>query len=569
MSIFTLSIFLISLIGFNGKKDLYSPIKLINLKETSFSLNNDYIIFEYNIDHIDYYSPFYFVFNKGNRPTTKVYIYNSYDRIEKKKLDFINYDYALNLENKKYIEMKINEDFRKTNIIYYLVLSDNSFYYEDSIYTLNTLYKIPLSTNLLYTHYLKNSISFYFVVIFDEEYYLHYQTRQINGYFLNDGYRFYITNELGEIFIDKQISGINEYIKLKPHIYYYINIAIMQNPNYSDISIFKLSFLKYGPNIWIKDDNVIKLDILKNQYFTFFKSFVDIPVNNSLVFNAIINKTKNVVAHFYIKYYDSDDFECLVNNFPTKKKNFDNEMNKLDNGGNLLIKVKKYYNGKIKGVLLGVFVESDSFLWDIQPTTLTIKAYSDEKKQQKKEEEEEEEEEDEDIIEEENFEEKEEKYEEEKYDDNNKEEENYEENKKKEKKKKEDKDNKEEKNEEIKEEENYEEIKEEENNEENKEEEKKEKDKENKDNEEKEDKNEDNMENNEKNNKDDTINKDNKNNNFIKYIIGGSVLAILLIILFIFMACRCCNNNNTYNLCNITIGKISKSKCTDVEVSLF
>ena len=568
MSIFTLSIFLISLIGSNAKKNLYSPIKLINLKETSFSLNNDYIIFEYNIDHIDYYNPFYFVFNKGNRPTTKVYIYNSYDRIEKKKLDFINYDYALNLENKKYIEMKINEDFRKTNIIYYLVLSDNSFYYEDSIYTLNTLYKISLSTNILYTHYLKNSISFYFVVIFDEEYYLHYQTRQINGYFLNDGYRFYITNELGEIFIDKQISGINEYIKLKPHIYYYINIAIMQNPNYSDISIFKLSFLKYGPNIWIKDDNVIKLDILKNQYFTFFKSFVDIPVNNSLVFNAIINKTKNVVAHFYIKYYDSDDFEYLVNNFPTQKKNFDNEMNKLDNGGNLLIKVKKYYNGKIKGVLLGVFIESDSFLWDIQPTTLTIKAYSDEKKQQKKEEEEEEEE-DEDIIEEENFEEKEEGCEEEKYDYNNKEEENYEENKKEEKKKKEDKDNKEEKNEEIKEEENYEEMKEEENNEENKEEEKKEKDKENKDNEEKEDKNEDNMENNEKNNKDDTINKDNKNNNFIKYIIGGSVLAILLIILIIFMACRCCNNNNTYNLCNITIGKISKSKCTDVEVSLF
>ncbi len=435
MSIFTLSIFLISLIGSNGKKNLYSPIKLINLKETSFSLNNDYIIFEYNIDHIDYYSSFYFVFNKGNRPTTKVYIYNSYDKIEKKKLDFINYDYALNLENKKYIEMKINEYFRKTNIIYYLVLSDNSFYYEDSIYTLNTLYKIPLSTNLLYTHYLKNLISFYLVVIFDEEYYLHYQTRQINGYFLNEGYRFLITNELGEIFIDKQISGINEYIKLKPHIYYYINIAIMQNPNYSDISIFKLSFLKYGPNIWIKDDNMIKLDILKNQYFTFFKSFVDIPVNNSLVFNAIINKTKNVVAHFYIKYYDSDDFEYLVNNFPTQKKNFDNEMNKLDNGGNLLIKVKKYYNGKIKGVLLGVFIESDSFLWDIQPTTLTIKAYSDEKKQQKKEEEEEEEE-DEDIIEEENFEEKEEKYEEEKYDDNNKEEENYEENKKKEKKKK-------------------------------------------------------------------------------------------------------------------------------------
>ena len=66
----------------NSKDNSFNTIKLEDLKPTQFSMNNKYVIFEYdNNIKTEFNSSINFIFNVGEKSSTKVYIYDSLDKI--------------------------------------------------------------------------------------------------------------------------------------------------------------------------------------------------------------------------------------------------------------------------------------------------------------------------------------------------------------------------------------------------------------------------------------------------------------------------------------------------------
>ena len=380
-------IFLIFIIYSNIVNSSYSIIKLSSFNETYFSLDNEFIIFEYenqvNNRIID--GGIYFIFDKGNKPTTKIYIYDSFDKIERGNYGFINYDYQTSLKETNYFAIKYNDTIYKDKAIYYIVIYDSSTIYEDLIYVSNNLYFYPLREPISYKHKLDFQMDLFFCIYIDKELYFHYQAKQISGILLNDAYRFLIWDENEQIYIDKLCSGINEYIKLKPNLYYFIQIGITHNPFFGGISELKLSFSKYGEKYWIKDDKTMKLDILTSQHILFFKNISNYEINETISVKGQINTTEYDEEYFYIKYYDSDDFEKLKDNFPSEKNNFDKVVGYLKNGGNFQFNIEKN-NYSQKGFLIGFFIEND-ILFGIKPTALYINFTNKEDESKEKEEE--------------------------------------------------------------------------------------------------------------------------------------------------------------------------------------
>ena len=227
-------------------------IQLNTFNETYFNLNNEFLIFEYktNFDNSVKNVEIFFIFDKGNKPSTEIYIYNSYDRIEKDDFGFINYDYKTSLKDTKYFKIYYNDTTYKDKTKFYIVLYDITTTYEDSIYVNNNIFNL-LNNSISYKHKLDFGMHFYFRIYTDKDLYFHYQARQISGILVNDAYYFYVKDENDVVYSSGQCSGINKYIKIKPNFNYYIEILVIQNPNFQDISQFKLSFSKFGEKYWL------------------------------------------------------------------------------------------------------------------------------------------------------------------------------------------------------------------------------------------------------------------------------------------------------------------------------
>ena len=542
---FSLSILLIILTNFNAYEVLdYIPIKVTHLNETHYNINKNFVIFEYEIEYTRNGSIF-FIFNKGNRPTTKIYFYNSYSKIIKTDSGFINYKYAKILD-KKYIELSIDYFYNTKSL--YIVIFDNSLIYEDSLYITNPLIWIHLQSNFMFSCPvgIKEDIHFHFMFYskFEEEYYLHLQALQIKGFFVNEIYYFKIFDEKDESFIDKRVSGANDYIKLKPNVTYFINVVVVQNPNYDDIQTVKLSFLKYGKNIWMKDNKLVKLDALTSQYFTFFKNISGVNIDDPVYFYGESTVLSNAEERFYVKYYESDNFERLVDNLPTNQGEFDKEIGFLQKGGNFQFELAKNYSTQ-KGILIGVFIDYP-FTWlvGIQYTSLKIRFSSD--IYDEKEEEEEKEEKEKEKEREEREREKEEKEKEEK------------EREKEEKEREKEKEKKREREKEKEEKEKEREKEKEKEREEKKKEKEKEKEKEREREKEKEEiKKEDN-------------NKIFFDNNLVIYLIIGiiAIIVIIILLLIIILSCRSTTKNNTVNYGNISLGNITNNAYTEINMPL-
>ena len=230
----------------------------------------------------------------------------------------------------------------------------------------------------------------YFRINIDTELYFHYQARQLSGVLYNDAYHFIVRDESDKIYFNDQCSGINKYLKMKPHFNYYVQVYVFQNPHVQTISQVKLSFSKYGEKYWLQDGNTLKIDILKSQYFLFFKNISHFEISEPIYFKVHIDDSKNDKEHFYIKYYDSDDFEKIKDSFPCSKNQFDIKIGYLQNGGDFNYNIEKN-NYSQKGILLGVFIDND-FLTGIEPTSLYINVTNKEEKSEEEIEEEEEEE---------------------------------------------------------------------------------------------------------------------------------------------------------------------------------
>ena len=368
-----LILFLLIICNTNTENPLHSIIQLNPFNETYFNLNNQFLIFEYKsiVDKRVIDGETFFIFDKGNKPSTEIYIYNSYDKIEKDDFGFINYDYKISLKDKKYFKIYYNDTIFTDKTKYYIVLYDISTVYEDSIYVSNNLLFNPLNNSISYKHKLDFEMHFYFRIYTEKELYFHYQARQISGILFNDAYYFLVKDENDEIYSNGQCSGINKYIKIKPFFNYYIEILVIKNPYFEDISQFKLSFSKYGEKYWMQDGKTIKVDILKSQYLLFFKNISNFEINEPIFFKGHMDYSEYAQGYFYIKYYDSDDFEKLKDNFPSDKNKFDKAIGYLKNGGDFQFNIEKNNYYSQKGILLGVFIENE-YLNGIEPTSLYI-----------------------------------------------------------------------------------------------------------------------------------------------------------------------------------------------------
>ena len=122
------------------KDNSFNTIKLEDLKTTPFSMNNKYIIFEYD-NHIktEFNSSINFIFSVGKKSSTKVYIYDSLDKIIMTDDGFEDYLNKTTLDSTKCIRIFNDDAFYRDNCTYYIVLYDISQKYQDSIYVVNSL----------------------------------------------------------------------------------------------------------------------------------------------------------------------------------------------------------------------------------------------------------------------------------------------------------------------------------------------------------------------------------------------------------------------------------------------
>ena len=268
-------------------------IKLENFKKKYFDLFDEYIIFEYSNDVEMKFGggSIFFIFDAGNRPSTNVFLYDSYDKIQKGDSGFINYLDKKTLEDTKYIEINSESEVFKEKITYYLVLYDINKNYYDYIYIVNTLDYFPLYDNqyLYFKQTIDLQLNFNLIIPKNSCGYFHYQTSKnpINVLGTSDFYYFRIKDSGGTTYIDEQTSGVNNYIKLKSELEYYIQIAIRKSQYLEATPSFILSFSEYGENYLIKDDN-INLDILSSQHFSFFKNISDLNISDYIKFYGIL-----------------------------------------------------------------------------------------------------------------------------------------------------------------------------------------------------------------------------------------------------------------------------------------
>lgn len=327
----------------------------------------------------------YFIFDKGEKSSTKIYLYDSLDKITRGDIGFINHVYETTLKQTKYFEISSEASYYKDKHIYYIVLYDIATTYSDAIYVLNSLNYLPFGEEISYKTYFNLDLNFYFIIQKSYSTYLHYQTNAISGHF-SDTYDLKIINNNGDILVEQNKVGFNGYLKIESNVKYYVHMLI-KYANIGDNSQFILNFEKYKENN-ILEEGIQKVKrVLYPQYYTFFKKISNLYINESLIFKAFVPYSDFNINRFFIKYYESDNFENLVNYFPGNRQDFDMEIGSTYINRNFEYELKKKYNSQ-KGVLFGVFCDDNSytpFYWAMGPTYVFVSIEKKEDKDDKNE----------------------------------------------------------------------------------------------------------------------------------------------------------------------------------------
>ena len=352
------------------KDNSFNTIKLEDLKTTPFSLNNKYIIFEYdNNIKTEFNSSINFIFSVGKKSSTKVYIYDSLDKIIMTDDGFEGYLNKTTLDSTKCIRISYADSFYRDNCTYYIVLYDISQKYQDSIYVVNSLKYLDFGNEIKFT--CDFGILFNFLIEKDSLTYLHYQTSALD--LLDTSYHINIENETGTNLINSYTNSESGYIEIKPKVKYYVHIRIYQPYEYEILEkTFYLNYEKYRNNILIKDNNYIKKSVLSSQNYTFFKSLSNLAINESIIIEGDCN-TYNSDSDIYIKKYQDDNFEILYKEFPTKKSDYDHHLGK---GKGFKYEIKKEYKEQ-KGILVGFFIDKKS---SFTSSEISFRAYKAEPK---------------------------------------------------------------------------------------------------------------------------------------------------------------------------------------------
>ena len=300
----------------------FTTIKLTDFTKTSFSLK-EFVILEYtNNIKKDFNYEINFIFDKGNKASTKVFYYDSLDKIQRGDIGFINYVHTTSLKETRILKIPYNEPYYSDHKTFYIVLYDIFNEYSDNVYLLNSLSYLPLKDYFFYHNSLGQELHFNFLVQESNVKYLHYQARE--DFFLLVHYTSYfrITNELGERFYDNNCIGCSGYVKLKPNIKYFIETALYAKGDHDRKEmLFKLE--EYGRNILLEEDKEIKRLILSRQNLTFFVSISDLNIDDNVYFKFDIERTGRHYSRLYIKIYESDNFTKLENSFPIQEEDFD------------------------------------------------------------------------------------------------------------------------------------------------------------------------------------------------------------------------------------------------------
>ena len=69
-------------------------------------------------------------------------------------------------------------------------------------------------------------------------------------------------------------------------------------------------------------------------------------INDTMKFDIKIDVISFHTDNIYIKYYESENFENLVENFPSNREDFDSQIGSLNIGGNLYYNLIKKYNSQ-------------------------------------------------------------------------------------------------------------------------------------------------------------------------------------------------------------------------------
>ena len=132
-----------------------------------------------------------------------------------------------------------------------------------------------------------------------------------------------------------------------------------------------LNFEKYKESHLLENDKEITVRALYSQHFTFFKDISNLSINNTIKFNIKIDISNFHTDYIFIKYFESDNFENLFNNFPSNREDFDSQIGHLNMGGNFDYTLIKQYKSQ-RGVLIGIYVDDPGFYWKIYPTYIHV-----------------------------------------------------------------------------------------------------------------------------------------------------------------------------------------------------
>ena len=370
------------------KNDFSNYIKLNDFTKTKFSLDNEFVIFQYeNKYNYSFKYEINFILDEGYKSSTKVFFYDSFEKIKRDDTGFINYVGSTTLKETREIKILYNDTFYKNQTTYYIVLYDISNTYTDFVYTLNSLEYLPLKSQFYYRNTLKHELHFNFLIHENNLKYLHYQTSIESGSLIYPTTYFRLTNEKGEKFIDQNCYGISGYAKIEPNVKYYFEVTIYKETYFNE-KHFMLSLDNFRENILLEKGKEIKTNILFPQNLTYFKNISDLSINETLYFKFYALPSRFHYEDFYIKFYESDNYSKLENLFPKEKEDYDDKIGHLSNGGNFTYELKKKYKSQ-KGVLIGVFFTRD-YMLSMDPTYISARVIDEkEKKEEEKEEEEE------------------------------------------------------------------------------------------------------------------------------------------------------------------------------------